>query len=151
MMPFTLKRTYWKKCIVGLSLCSLAIAITAILLLERDENAEALKEARRILPGYSVVFEGHTNVIQRCGSLRAFSQQHEMMEYLQTFAPYVERYNHPANRPIRIRETEERVIIELPSRFEFPPYNWTIYWGAGYEIKIEFDKKSKEIVDAVQG
>ena len=151
MMPFTLKRTYWKKCIVGLSLCILAIAITAILLLERDENAEALKEARRILPGYSVVFEGHTNVIQRCGSLRAFSRQHEMMEYLQTFAPFVEQYNHPTNHPILIRETDDRVIIELPCRFRFPPYNWTIYWGSGYRLKIEFDKKTKKVVSALQG
>ena len=143
--------TTGRKVFIFVSLSVLVSTMLTYFLRGKTLNAEALMEARRILPGYSVVFEGHTNVIQRCGSLRAFSQQHEMMEYLQTFAPYVERYNHPANRPIRIRETEERVIIELPSRFEFPPYNWTIYWGAGYEIKIEFDKKSKEIVDAVQG
>ena len=114
-------------------------------------SANARKEARRILPGYTIVFDGHTNEIQRCGSLRAFSQQHEMMDYLSIFAPYVEQYNHPTNHPIMIRETEDRVIIELPCRFRFPPYNWTIYWGSGYRIKIEFDKKTKKIVDAVQG
>ena len=74
-----------------------------------------------------------------------------MMEYLLIFAPYVEQYKHPINHPIMITETEDRVIIELPSRFRFPPYNWTIYWGSPYSVRVEFDKKTKKIVDAVQG
>ena len=151
MMPFTLKRTYWKKCIVCLPLCILAITMIAFLLLGKARNTEVLKESRRILPGYTIVFDGRTNEIQRCGSLRAFSRQHEMMDYLQLFAPYVEQYNHPTNHPIMIRETDDRVIIELPSRVKFPPHNWTIYWGSDYRLKIEFDKKTKMIVDAVQG
>ncbi len=140
-----------RKACISVSLFVPVIAMLTYFFQGKTFNAEALKEARRILPGYSVVFEGHTNVIQRCGSLRAFSRQLEMMEYLQAFAPYVEQYNHPTNHPIRIRETEDRVIIELPSRVEFPPYNWTIYWGAGYVIKIEFDKKTKKIVSALRG
>ena len=143
--------TTCRKVFIFVSLFVPAIAILAYFLGFNTGNSEAMKEARRILPGYSVVFEGHTNVIQRCGSLRAFSRQHAMMEYLQTFAPYVEQYNHPTNHPIRIRETEERVIIELPSRYEFPPYNWTIYWGSGYRIKIEFDRQTKKVVSALQG
>ena len=142
-----------KACIVGMSLCLLVIVIASFscLLLERDENADALTEARRILPGYSIVFDGHTNEIQRYGSLRSFSRQHEMMDYLSIFAPYVEQYNHPTNHPIMIFETEDRVIIELPSRFKFPPYNWTIYWGSSYYFRIEIDKKTKQIVKALQG
>ena len=140
-----------RKMIFGVLSFVPVIAILTYFLQGKTLNAEAMKEARRILPGHSVVFEGHTNVIQKCGSLRAFSRQHAMMEYLQTFAPYVEQYNHPTNHPIRIRETEERVIIELPSRYEFPPYNWTIYWGSGYRIKIEFDKQTKKVVSALQG
>jgi hypothetical protein len=50
-----------------------------------------------------------------------------------------------------IFETEDRVIIELPSRFKFPPYNWTIYWGSSYYFRIEIDKKTKQIVKALQG
>ena len=118
--------------LIGLGLCVTIIGALVYFFQSETFNAEAMKEARRILPGYSIVFEGHTNVIQRCGSLRAFSRQHEMMEYLQTFAPFVEQYNHPTNHPILIRETDDRVIIELPCRFRFPPYNWTIYWGSGY-------------------
>ncbi len=137
--------------LIGLGLCVTIIGALVYFFQGETANNEALKEARRILPGYSVVFESHTNVIQRCGSLRAFSRQHEMMEYLQLFAPYVEQYNHPTNHPIMIRETDDRVIIELPSRVKFPPYNWTIYWGSDYRLKIEFDKKTKMIVDAVQG
>ena len=94
-MPHTPTKNYRKACVVGLSLCILAITMIAFLLLGKAEDAEAMKEARRILPGYSVVFEGHTNGIQRCGSLRAFSRQHDMMNYLQIFAPHVEQYNHP--------------------------------------------------------
>ena len=149
-MNLSLSKTV-RKVFFFVSLVVTVIAMLTYFLHGKTMNTEAMKEARRILPGYSVVFDNHTNVIQKCGSLWTFSRQHEMMEYLQTFAPYVEQYNHPTNRPIKIRETEDRVIIELPSRVEFPPYNWTIYWGAGYLIKIEFDKKTKEIVHAVQG
>jgi hypothetical protein len=137
--------------LIGLGLCVTIIGALVYVFQGETANNEALKEARRILPGYSIAFNGQTNVIQRCGSLRAFSRQHEMMEYLQLFAPYVEQYNHPTNHPIMIRETDDRVIIELPSRVKFPPYNWTIYWGSDYRLKIEFDKKTKMIVDAVQG
>ena len=137
--------------LIGLGLCVTILGALVYFVQGETANSEAMKEARRILPGYSVVFESHTNEIQRCGSLRAFSRQHEMMDYLQLFAPYVEQYNHPTNHPIMIRETDDRVIIELPSRVKFPPYNWTIYWGSDYRLKIEFDKKTKMIVDAVQG
>ena len=132
-------------------LCLMAIATVAVLILCKTSNGGDMKEARRILPGYSIVFDGHTNEIQRYGSLRSFSRQHEMMDYLSIFAPYVEQYNHPTNHPIMIFETEDRVIIELPSRFKFPPYNWTIYWGSSYYFRIEIDKKTKQIVKALQG
>ena len=150
-MPHTPTKICLKACVVGLSLCILAITMIAFLLLGNTGNTEAQKEARRILPGYSIVFDGHTNEIQRYGSLRSFSRQHEMMDYLSIFAPYVEQYNHPTNHPIMIFETEDRVIIELPSRFKFPPYNWTIYWGSSFYFRIEIDKKTKQIVKALQG
>lgn len=110
-----------------------------------------VETARRILPGYSFVFGDNTNVIERCRSSRAFHRQHEMMDYLLIFAPYMERYNHPTNHPIMIRETNDRVILELPSRVKFPPYNWTIYWGSDYNFRMEIDKKTKRIVNAIRG
>ena len=137
--------------LIGLGLCVTIIGALVYFVQGETANSEAMKEARRILPGYSVVFESHTNEIQRCGSLRSFSRQHEMMDYLSIFAPYVEQYNHPTNHPIMIFETEDRVTIELPSRFKFPPYNWTIYWGSSYYFRIEIDKKTKQIVKALQG
>ena len=136
---------------IGLSLCVTFIAALFFFFQKETANAEAMKEARRILPGYSIVFEGHTNVIQRGGSIRAFSRQHEMMEYLKIFAPKVEFYNHPTNHPLIIHDTEEKVIIELPSRFLFEPYNWTIFWGSYYNFKMEIDKKTKKILRAVRG
>ena len=150
-MPHTPTKICLKACVVGLSLCILAITMIAFLLLGNTGNTEAQKEARRILPGYSIVFDGHTNEIQRYGSLRSFSRQHEMMDYLSIFAPYVEQYNHPTNHPIMIDETEDRVIIELPSRVRFPPYNYKIYWGSTYRLRIEIDKKTRQIVKALQG
>ena len=149
-MNQTLPKNF-RKVLIGVLPCLTVFAVFGYLFHRKTSNTEALKEARRILPGYTTVFKDRTNVIQRCGSLRAFSRQHEMMEYLQTFAPFVEQYNHPTNHPILIRETDDRVIIELPCRFRFPPYNWTIYWGSGYRLKIEFDKKTKKVVSALQG
>ena len=151
MMPFTLKRTYWKKCIVCLPLCILAITMIAFLLLGNTGNSEAQKEARRILPGYTIVFNGRTNEIQRCESLRAFSRQYEMMEYLQIFAPKVEFYHHPTNHPIMIYETKERVILELPTRFLFEPYNWKVFWGSYYNFRMEIDKKTKKVLMELVG
>ncbi len=150
-MFFAKKRACRKACIVGLPLCIFAIAILSFLLRGEVRNTKAQKEARRILTGYSIVFDGHTNEIQRCGSLRAFSQQHEMMEYLQIFAPKVEFYHHPTNHPIMIYETKERVILELPSRFLFEPYNWKIFWGSYYNFRMEIDKKTKKVLMELVG
>lgn len=150
-MNFTPKQVFRCVFVLGLSLFLLAFALFPFLRLGKMANVGSPKEARRILPGYTIIFGGCTNEIQACGSLMAFSKQHEMMEYLQIFAPYVEQYKHPMNHPIMITETEDRVIIELPSRFRFPPYNWTIYWGSPYSFRMEIDKKTKKIVDAVQG
>ena len=127
------------------------IAMLAYCLQGKTLSNEAIKEARRILPGYSVVFDNHTNVIQKCGSLWTFSQQHEMMEYLQIFAPKVEFYHHPTNHPIMIYETKERVILELPSRFLFEPYNWKIFWGSYYNFRMEIDKKTKKVLMELVG
>ena len=146
IMPFK-KR----KALLFSLLCLIVIVTFAVLILCKTSNDSDMKEARRILPGYSIVFEGHTNVIQRCGSLRAFSKQHEMMDFLQIFAQEMEYYNHPTNHPILIHETDERVIIQLPSRALFEPYNWTIYWGSYYKFKMEIDKKTKKIISALRG
>ncbi len=137
--------------LIGLGLCVTIIGALVFFFQGETANNEALKEARRILPGYSIAFNGQTNVIQRCGSLRAFSRQHEMMEYLQIFAQEMEYYNHPTNHPILIHETEDTIIIELPSRYLFEPYNWTIFWGSYYNFKMEIDKKTKKIISALRG
>ena len=137
--------------LIGLGLCVTIIGALVYFFHGETANNEAMKEARRILPGYTIVFNEQTNVIQSCGSLRAFSRQHEMMEYLQIFAQEMEYYNHPKNHPILIHETEERVIIELPSRALFEPYNWTIYWGSYYKFKMEIDKNTKKIISALRG
>ena len=141
----------FRSVLIGLLLCVTIIGALVYFFQGETANRETIKEARRILPGYSIVFDDHTNIIQRCGSLRAFSRQHEMMEYLQIFAPKVEFYNHPTNHPIVIHETEDRVIIELPSRVLFEPYNWTVFWGSYYNFKMEIDKKTKKIISALRG
>ena len=114
-------------------------------------NAEALEEARVLLPGYKIVFEGHTNEIQRCLSLRTFSKQHEMMEYLQIFAPYLKVFHHPKNHPIYIFETEDRIILELPCKYLFEPYNWDVFWGGAYNFRLEIDKKTKKVLKELVG
>ena len=140
-----------RKVLIGVLSCLTVFAVFGYLFHRKTSNTDSLKEARRILPGYTTVFEDRTNVIQRCGSLRAFSRQHEMMEYLQIFAQEMEYYNHPTNHPILIHETEDTIIIELPSRYLFEPYNWTIFWGSYYNFKMEIDKKTKKIISALRG
>lgn len=132
-------------------LCLMTSAAFVVSTLFKTSNGYGMKEAQRILPGYTIVFDGRTNIIQKCGSLRAFSRQHEMMGYLQLLAPYVEQYHHQTNHPIMIYESEDKVIFELPSRAKFPPYNWTIYWGSSYYFMMEIDKKTKKVVRALQG
>ena len=149
-MNQTLPKNF-RKVLIGVLPCLTVFAVFGYLFHRKTSNTEALKEARRILPGYSIAFNGQTNVIQRCGSLRAFSRQHEMMEYLQIFAQEMEYYNHPTNHPILIHETEDTIIIELPSRYLFEPYNWTIFWGSYYNFKMEIDKKTKKIISALRG
>ena len=127
------------------------IAILAHFLASTTENIEAIEEARLLLPGYTIVFEGHTNEIQRCGSPQTFSQQHEMMEYLQIFAPYLKIFDHPKNNPIYIFETEDRIIIELPCKYLFEPYNWKIFWGGAYNFRLEIDKKTKKVLKELVG
>ncbi len=127
------------------------IAILAYFLYANTGNTEVLEEARQLLPGYTIVFEGHTNEIQRCGSPRAFSRQHEMMEYLQIFAPYLKTFTHPKNNPIYIFETEDRIIIELPCKYLFEPYNWKIFWGGAYNFRLEIDKKTKKVLKELIG
>ena len=138
-MNQTLPKNF-RKVLIGVLPCLTVFAVFGYLFHRKTSNTEALKEARRILPGYTTVFKDRTNVIQRCGSLRAFSRQHEMMEYLQTFAPFVEQYNHPTNHPILIRETDDRVIIELPCRFRSPVDCPIIRWEA--ESTRKFDDYS---------
>ena len=135
----------------ALALILVVLASAFFLTNSGKQLSHEVDAARQILPGYFFVFTDKTNVVERCRSRKAFLRQHEMMEYLLIFAPYVESYHHPTNHPIVIRETNDRVILELPSRVKFPPYNWTIYWGSDFYLKIEIDKKTKKIVDAVQG
>ena len=136
---------------ICLLLCFSIIALhTFFMRTATEETSEAIL-ARRVLPGYTIVFQGRTNEINRCGSLKAFSQQHEMMDYLFLLAPYIEHYNHTTNYPIFIYETDERMIIELPSKYRLPPYNWKVYWGSSYRFKMEIDKKTKKVISALQG
>ena len=129
------------------------IFLMALSFLERNawSSNEDVETARRILPGYSFIFSGQTYTIERGRNSRAFVRQHPMMFFLLKLAPYVENYQHPANHPIIIRETTDRIILELPCRFMFPPYNWTVFWGSEYEFKMEIDKKTKDIIDMARG
>lgn len=52
---------------------------------------------------------------------------------------------------IIVRETDDRVIVELPSRYRFPPYNLKFCWGSSFRLWVEIDKKTKEVVYAAQG
>ena len=136
---------------VAFSLILFFLAIAFAFIKTEKEPSNDLETARRVLPGYTFVFADKTNVVDRCRSRRAFLRQHELMEYLAVISPYVESYHHPTNHPIMIRETNDRVILELPSRVKFPPYNWTIYWGSPYYFKMEIDKNTKRVLDMVQG
>ena len=136
--------------IVVLAACMLAVVALMLVHGARTESKD-VEAARRILPGYNFVFEERTNEIRRCWSEWSFSRQHEMMAYLQIMAPYIETYHHPKDRPIMVYERERTVIVELPSRFLFEPYNWKIFWGSYYQFHLEIDKETKQIVEALQG
>ena len=133
------------------SACLLGIAALACWSVFSTRPPEGVEKARELFPGYAVVFNGTTNTMKRCLGPRSFCRQHPMMDYLLVFAPYLERYGHPKEHPIIVRETDDRVIVELPSRFRFPPYNLTIYWGSPYHLKVEIDKKTKVVVSELQG
>ena len=136
---------------IGSILCLSIVVLHSFFMRTAAEDAAEAIIARRVLPRYAIVFEGRTNVINCCESLKTFSLQHEMMPYLIIAAPYIEHYNNPTNYPIFISETDERVIIELPSRYRLPPYNLKVYWGSFYLFKMEIDKKTKKVISALQG
>ncbi len=149
MIPYLCKKH--RQATMASMLCLAVLAMVLFFGNPTKTHPKDVETARRILPGYSFVFGDNTNVIERCRGSRAFHRQHEMMDYLEIFAPHMERFNHPTNHPIMIRETEDRVILELPCKVKFPPYNWTIYWGSDYNFRMEIDKKTKRIVNAIQG
>lgn len=103
------------------SACLLGIAALACWSVFSTRPPEGVEKARELLPGYAVVFDGTTNTMKRCLGLRSFCRQHPMMDYLLVFAPYIEEYKLPKNRPIIIRETDDRVIVEFPSRARYSP------------------------------
>lgn len=137
-----------------LAIALFGLFLSLALLVTSHHDPRPTKEeqtAMSVLPGYLVVFDGETNTISHSDNVQTFRNQHPMMDYLTVLAPYVKQYDHPKNHPIMIQETGDHVILELPSRVRFPPYNWKIYWGSPYYLKMEIDKKTKQIVDAVQG
>ena len=107
------------------------------------------RKAMDILPGYSFVFEGRTNVIRRVSGIRAFRRQHPMMPYLNLTAEIFRTYNWPMEFPIRIKETETQVILTWPGQIEL--LGLEICWGSAYRVEIVIDKKTMKIISALSG
>ena len=100
-------------------------------------------------PGFSFVFNGTTNRIEKANDVRGFTNQHTMITYLIPIVEDFKRCNWSKNDPFRIEETETQVIVTLPSYGELKGI--PIYWGSGWRLRVIFDKKTKTIISALQG
>lgn len=110
-------------------------------------NEEAV--AMEILPGYMFVYEGSTNLINHSGSVNQFRKQHRLMPYLVLVAERIKIYNWQKEWPIRIKETENEVVITLPCAGELRGDK--VFWGASYLLEVVIDKKTMSIVSALRG
>ena len=107
-------------------------------------------EAMDILPGYMFEYDGNTNVINQYGRIKQFQAQHRLMPYLVMVADSFKVYNWPKAWPIRIRETENNVIVTWPSEGEFLEER-RFLWSAPYLQEVVIDKKTMKIVSALRG
>ena len=134
----------------GLAFATAIGVVAGIFALTYEAPTAIEIEAREVYPGYSFVYKGNTNLIERKWSARAFTEQHPMMPYLEIFLEYFKsRPNWSYSHPIKIQETETQVIISLPSYGEILGYKR--YWGSAYNMQVIIDKKTMTVVSALQG
>ena len=105
--------------------------------------------AMETYPGFSFVFNGTTNRIVKARNVREFTNQHPMIPYLIPIVEDFKRCNWSKDDPFKIEETETQVIIRLPSYGELKGI--PIIWDSGWRLRVIFDKKTKNIISALQG
>ena len=144
------KRWLKPRLIGGLAFAT-AMGVGAGIFVMTSETPTTIEiESREVYPGYSFIYNGETNLIERKRSARVFTEQHPMMPYLEIFLEYFKyRPNWSYSDPILIQETETQVIITLPSWAERMGHKR--YWGSSYNMQVIIDKKTKAVVSALQG
>ena len=128
--------------------CIVLLAGVIVFFRNRETPTENERLAMDILPGYSFVFNGKTNVIERSGDVHAFRNQHSMMPYLNLTAEKFRIYHWSKEHPIEIKETETEVVLTWPSRAKLRGAK--IYWGSPYLLEVVVDKTTMKIVSALR-
>lgn len=140
------------KRILPLFVTALAAAVAGVAFAVFRSVPPSTPEERKqmdILTGQLFVFNGVTNEINRARTINAFDEQHEVLVYLRLISDCFEQYQWPKDRPVRVVDRGERIVVTwpLPPEIESQP----IRWGPDYLHQAVIDKKDRKIIRLSQG